>query len=122
MAANRAFAQLYVRPTDSLAGHSPRLLTPGDFDEDFLKKLDKTTMAGGWSGRLPNCDARGRRFEVALRTLPVTQPEGRYFLGLACRPGDEEGTEPRPTGFAVADNFRFAIDQRRWIYRRLKST
>lgn len=90
VAVNQAFTRLYIRPADSIAGRSPRLLTPGDFDEAFLQELNKATVSGGWSGRLPNCDARGRRFEVTLRTMPVVQSEGRYFLGVACRPGDEE--------------------------------
>ncbi|MBL9219299.1 MAG: hypothetical protein JNG82_12460, partial [Opitutaceae bacterium] len=93
MAVNHAFMRHYKRPVDGLLGRSPRLLTPDDYSETLLRELDQATATGGWAGRLTNCDALGRRFEIALRTLPVARSEGTCFLGVACRPGEEDALQ-----------------------------
>ena len=52
LAINTAHARAYGWQPDRIVGQSPRLLTPGEVSEAFLRELDAATQRGGWHGRL----------------------------------------------------------------------
>lgn len=88
---NRAFERVYGWRQSDLVGQSPRLLTPHDVSETFLRKLDRATRAGGWQGRLLNRNRTGRKFDTFLvtRTLHGRQGQEPVHLGFSCQAGAE---------------------------------
>ena len=88
---NRAFERMYGWRQAELIGQSPRMLTPQDVSETFLRRLDRATAAGGWHGRLLNRTRTGRKFEtfLATHTLHPASAAAPSRLGMACRAGNE---------------------------------
>lgn len=90
---NRAFERMYGWRQAELIGQSPRMLTPQDVSETFLRRLDRATAAGGWHGRLLNRTRTGRKFETFLATHTLHPHPGTAAspsrLGMACRAGNE---------------------------------
>ena len=84
---NPAFERLYGFSSASVLGRIGLPIHTRAVADQLIEAIFNGTACGGWSGALENQSRNGTRFEIQLRTRPITTATGEMvgYLGI-CHP------------------------------------
>lgn len=106
---NAAFEQIYGFSCASMLGRANVPIHTRAVPDQLVEAIFTGTAQGGWSGMLENQSRTGKRFEIQLRTRPITTASGEVvgYLGIS-HPSTWQKVsfhEPPPVDTAVTKGF-----------------